>query len=134
MRYEWSSDLETGYRSIDEQHKQLFETLNDLLWTCQHGGHHDEVKKTMDFLVNYTVKHFADEEEIQIRHNFPEYERHKRLHEDFKLTVSELAERLMQEGASVGLIAEMNSTIGDWLISHIKGEDRKVALHAKGQS
>ena len=134
MQYAWSSELETGYQSIDEQHKQLVTALNDLLFACQHGGHRDELKSTVDFLVAYTIKHFADEEEFQLKHNYPDYERHKLLHDKFKVVASELAERLLQDGATIGLIAEVRSTVGDWLVSHIKGEDIKIALHARGQS
>ena len=134
MQYEWSSDLETGYQSIDEQHKQLVTALNDLLWACEHGGHRAELKTTVDFLVTYTIKHFADEEEFQRKHNYPGYERHKLLHDKFKVVASELAERLLRDGATIGLIAEVRSAVGDWLVSHIKGEDIKIALHARGQS
>ena len=132
-QYEWDSALETGYPDIDEQHKQLVATLNDLLFACKHGTHRAELKKTVDFLVNYTIKHFADEEMFQIEHNYPEYEQHKRLHDNFKLVASELTDRLVREGASISLLAEMHSVIGGWLVSHIQGEDMKIAIHARGQ-
>ena len=134
VQYEWSSELETGCQSIDEQHKQLVTALNDLLWACEHGGRRAELQSTVDFLVAYTIKHFADEEAFQLKHNYPDYNRHKQLHEDFKLVASELAERLLQDGATIGLIAEVRSTLGDWLVNHIKGEDRKIGLHVSGQS
>jgi len=133
MQYEWSSALETGYLGIDEQHKQLVASLNDLLLACKHGTHRAELQKTMNFLVNYTVKHFTDEEAFQLEHNYPEYERHKQLHEDFKVTASELAERLVREGGSIAMLSELHTVIGGWLVSHIQGEDMKVALHARGQ-
>jgi hemerythrin len=133
MQYAWSSELETGYRSIDEQHKQLVLSLNELLAACQHGKHRYELDKTLDFLLVYTTTHFADEEEFQLKHKYPEYERHKRLHDDFKVVASELVQRLMREGATISLIAEVHSTIGDWLVNHIKGEDLKIARHARGE-
>ena len=134
MQYEWVNDLETGYQGIDEQHRQLVSALNDLLFACQHGGHRAELKKILDFLIAYTIKHFADEEEFQLKHNYPGYERHKLLHEEFKVVASELAERLIQEGATIALIAKVHSVIGEWLVSHIKGEDLKITAHARGQS
>ena len=131
MEYIWTKELETGSQSIDEQHKQLVVALNALLFACQHGSHRAELKTVLDFLVTYTVKHFADEEEFQCQHNYPDYKRHKMLHDQFKVVASELAERLVQEGASIALIAEVRSTIGDWLVNHIKGEDLKIAVHAR---
>jgi len=134
MQYAWSSELETGCQSIDEQHRQLVTALNDLLFACQHGGHREELKNTLDFLLVYTVQHFIDEEAFQLKHKYPDYERHKQIHADFKLVASELAERLLQDGATIGLIAEVRSMIGDWLVNHIKGEDLKIGLHVRGQS
>ena len=131
MEYVWTQELETGYQSIDEQHKQLVVALNALFFACQHGRHCDELKAVLDFLVAYTVKHFADEEEFQRQHSYPGYERHKMLHDQFKVVASELAERLLQEGPSIALIAEVRSTMGDWLVNHIKGEDLKIAVHAR---
>jgi len=34
MRYDWTSDLETGNNTIDEQHKQLIAAINNLLEAC----------------------------------------------------------------------------------------------------
>jgi len=133
MDYEWSSDLETGYKNIDEQHKQLFESMNDMLRACRRGAHRDEVVKIADFLVNYTMQHFADEEELQLKHHYPAYTQHKRLHNNFRAVVSGLAGRLAQEGPTLDLITEVYFTIGRWLDSHIKGEDLKIALHVKGR-
>ena len=134
MQYEWSSELESGCPSIDSQHKQLFASLQELLSACQRGEQASELKKTLDFLVDYSIKHFADEEEFQIKHNYPDYERHKRLHDDFKAVASDLVARVTEEGASPKLVAEAHFTVGKWLVSHIKGEDLKIALHARGQS
>jgi hemerythrin len=134
MSYEWSSDLETGYKSIDDQHKQLVESLNELLRACQHGDHRDELKKNLKFLVDYAVKHFDDEEAFQLKYNYPDYEWHKKLHEAYKDQASDLAKRLVKKGPTIALVAEAKSTLGDWLISHIKGEDIKMARHIRGQS
>jgi len=132
--YEWSSELETGFPAIDDEHKQLVSALNDLLIACDSGGHKTELKKTVNFLVAYTVKHFADEEAFQLQCKYPDYERHKQLHENFKLVATDLAGRLLEEGPTIALIAEVKSTVGDWLIKHIKGEDLKIGIHARGQS
>ena len=130
-QYEWSSELETGYETIDEQHKQLVKALNDLLWACKHGGHRSELKTTVDFLVTYTLRHFADEEEFQVRYNYPGYKLHKFFHSEFKAVTSELADRLAQRGPSIGLAEKINSKLAGWLYNHVIGEDTKIVLHAR---
>ena len=131
MQYEWSAELEIGYPSIDDQHKQLVETLNNLLFACEHGSHKSELKKTVDFLVTYSVKHFTDEEAFQIEHEYPDYERHKLLHDDFMRVALELSERLLEEGATVSLTAKVRSTLGEWLVNHIKGEDLQIGFYLR---
>ena len=85
----------------------------------------------MDFLVKYTARHFSDEETFQLRHNYPKYKQHKQLHDDFRIVISNLAERLVQEGVSVSLTLEVGNIVNDWLVNHIKKEDFKMVRHAR---
>lgn len=131
MAYTWSKELETGNEMIDTQHKQLIEAFNNLLEACTTGKAQTDLNKTMDFLIQYTVKHFADEEKLQRQYNYPEYENHKKLHEDFKLVVLDLAEQLKKDGSSISLVTKVNLNIGNWLRNHIKKEDAKIAVHIR---
>jgi len=91
-----------------------------------------KLKDTLDFLVYYTIRHFDDEEALQLQYNYPEYSRHKQLHEDFKVTVGELVQRFEQNGSSTELSNDVNKIIVRWLINHIQHEDLKIALHIQG--
>lgn len=131
MAYAWTEELATGNKAIDAQHKQLFKALNDLMDACSSGQGHAKLDPTVQFLVDYTAKHFADEEKLQQECSYPKYPHHKKLHEDFGRTVGEIAEKLKKEGASTALVCKVNSSIGDWLIRHIKAEDKDVAAHIR---
>ncbi|MDR1193872.1 MAG: bacteriohemerythrin [Peptococcaceae bacterium] len=131
MAYAWSKDLETGNALIDTQHKQLVQAINDLLDACASGKGRAAIEKTLDFLTNYTVKHFGDEEKLQLAHKYPDYANHKKLHDAFKVTVGDLSRQLKAEGPTIILVGKVNSSIGGWLINHIKREDTKVAAHIR---
>jgi hemerythrin len=133
MGYTWSKDLETGNTTIDTQHKQLIQAINDLLAACASGQGRAALDKTLDFLNQYTAKHFGDEEKLQLQYKYPDYPNHKKLHEGFKTTVKELSRRLQAEGPTITLVGKVNSSIGDWLVNHIKREDTKVAAHIRAQ-
>jgi len=133
MQYEWDSLLETGNPKIDAQHKQLIATLNSLLTACYNKNSRAELERTIDFLLVYTVKHFADEEALQKEYDYPDYPRHKQLHEEFKVVAIGLAEQLQQDGYSEALTAEVHSHIGEWLVNHIKGDDLLMALYIKSK-
>lgn len=132
MAYQWSSDLETGNIQIDNQHKQLIGAINNLLEACSTGRGRAELEATTKFLYDYTSKHFADEEKLQISSKYPDYQNHKVYHETFKKVVSDLMAQLRVDGPTVVLIAKVNTAIAGWLINHIKKEDVKVAKHIKG--
>lgn len=133
MKYDWTSDLETGNGTIDEQHKQLIAAINNLLDACSQGKGRDSLKETTTFLYDYTSKHFADEEKLQIASQYPDYPNHKQYHEGFKKVVREIMDQLEKEGPSLVLVGKVNSSIGGWLINHIKKEDVKVAAHIRSK-
>ena len=129
MTYMWKAEYATGNTEIDEQHKQLFKAVNDLISACSSGQGHDVLDPTIKFLVDYTVKHFADEEKLQQQYQYPDFTNHKKLHENFKTTVLKLTKELQEGGTSTVLVGKVNSTIGNWLVNHIQREDKKVADH-----
>jgi hemerythrin len=127
MAYNWDGSLETGNQLIDGQHKQLIAALNNLLDACRSGHGQEELVKTIEFLNGYIVKHFSDEQKIMVKYKYPDYEIHKRYHEDFKVTVRALTKQLSEKGATDELVGNVHTSIADWLLNHIKGDDFKLA-------
>jgi hemerythrin-like metal-binding protein len=127
--YVWDDSVKTGHDLIDEQHKQLFAAVNSLIKTCKEGKGNEELTKSLNFLSDYTIKHFFDEEQLQQEFSYPDYPGHKKLHDDFKATVRDMKIRLIMKGASEELINEVRFNIGDWLVTHIKGNDIKLGLY-----
>ena len=129
--FKWVSSLEIGNAKIDQQHKQLVEMFNSMISACTTGKGRTELQGSLNFLIEYTVKHFNDEEALQKQVGFPDCTRHKKLHEDFKATALGFAEQLKKEGPSLHLVSKLNTTIGHWLKSHIKHEDAKISPYIK---
>jgi hemerythrin len=131
VEYLWDKSLETGNELIDSQHRQLFVAINDFIRICESGKGLDELKKSLDFLTEYTIKHFFDEEQLQKSYNYPDYENHRKYHEDFKKTVRDFSIQLIMKGVSDSLVHDVQAKIGNWLITHIKGQDVKIAAHIR---
>ncbi|GHV71063.1 hypothetical protein AGMMS49928_21290 [Spirochaetia bacterium] len=123
MRYVMDTSFLTGCDLVDSQHSQLFEAINGLLETCEQGADRDGLKKSLDFLSDYTVKHFFDEEQLLKKNGFTDLDHHHQYHEAFKKTVKDLSHEFIFKGASESLIKEVQGKIGTWLIEHIKGQD-----------
>jgi hemerythrin-like metal-binding protein len=133
MEFQWHDYLETGHSKIDNQHKLLVVYLKNLSDAFNGGKGIEEIEKTMDFLIAYTIKHFNDEEKLMAEYKYPEALLHRSYHEGFKKTVAEYIERLRTEGTSEQLAESILSTMGDWLANHIRGDDFAMAAYVKNK-
>ena len=131
MAYQWDSSLESGYDKVDNQHRQLVTALNNLMEASTSGKGDAAVMQTLDFLTGYAIKHFADEEQLQVDYDYPDYLIHKRIHDEFKGTVGELTGRVIKEGPTEEIIGIVSATIGSWLLNHIRGDDFRMATFVK---
>ena len=127
----WDDSLLTGNEDVDKQHHQIFELLSGLVSACEDGTAADKLKQTLAALVDYTVKHFADEEALQIEYSYPGYEQHREKHEEFKVTVGNLVQRFVESGSSAELSRDLNRILVKWLIQHIKSDDKEIGVYIK---
>jgi len=127
----WNDSYELGNAMVDAQHRKLFGLVNDLIKKCEDGSSTEKVRETLDFLVDYAVQHFFDEETLQLENNYPGYEMHKKMHENFKLNVGMFVEQYNENGSSEELNNEVNNFLVRWLINHIQKEDKKIGEYIK---
>jgi hemerythrin-like metal-binding protein len=129
--YLWDDSLAVGVAKIDNQHRQLFDAVNSLIDAIDEGKGEEEVQKAVDFLVNYTATHFAEEEAIQQACGYPDFENHHKIHEAFKKLAIEMAGQMASFDADVYLIKEVKRRFGDWLVTHITGQDSRIGDHIR---
>jgi hemerythrin len=131
MAIEWNEKLATGNSDIDNQHKELIRRFDTLLAACNQKKGKEEVHNLLHFLGDYVKTHFSMEEALQKKHNYPGYSDHKKQHDGFILELHKLEEQLQQEGASFPLVIQTNQTMVTWLIKHINGLDKEMALFVR---
>ena len=127
----WSDEYKLGNQIVDDQHRRLFELVSELIGACNAGHSTENLKETLGFLVEYTVKHFADEEALQIQFDYPDLGHHKQQHEDFKIQVGELVQDFHKSGSSEELCNNVNKIVVRWLTNHIHREDKKIGAHIR---
>ena len=121
-------DVTTGNKTIDTQHKELIERIQNFVTACQNGDSKLKAIKMLDYLDEYTNFHFKEEEKLQENAGYPEYEKHHEKHEEFKKTIQELQEYLQDyEGPTEQFSELVQKNVIDWLFGHIKTYDRSVA-------
>lgn len=130
MYAEFDESLITGNEIIDGQHKELIGKINQLIRCCEESGGKLEAIKMLDYLADYTEFHFSAEEKLQEESDYPGIKEHKEKHEEFKKTVEELHDMLVEEeGPTEAFVNAVNKNVVDWLYKHIKGFDCSVAYY-----
>lgn len=135
MSITWREELAIGVEQIDSQHKELLARFDMLLNACKLGKGKDELTHLLNFLDEYVVSHFSDEEVLQKQSGFPDYEAHREEHAAFIARVKELKTRMDQDGEiTISHLLDTNKMLMDWLLRHITVRDREVGRHIKSQS
>jgi len=126
MRLNWDDSLSTGIINIDNQHKELLSRLSEFLVAMEDGKGKNEIKDTLDFLEEYVIKHFNDEEEIQKKNNYPKYNLQHQQHEAFKEELKKLRDTFDKAGESVLLALNIQGKIINWVKNHIMTLDKEL--------
>ena len=95
----WSNTFSVGVRSIDDQHKELLNLVNDM-YNHIVGDEKAErayFKRVINKAVEYVKVHFATEEKILKAIKFNGYAEHKRAHDSFILKVVEIGRASCRE-------------------------------------
>jgi hemerythrin len=122
----WVAELETGVELVDQQHRELFRRVNMLFDHDQRS----DVKDTLEFVGEYVMRHFADEEALQVASRYPGLQEHKRLHNDLIRIVLDLKDRVSQaaneEDREIAVMS-VNGMVVDLLTDHVLIQDRRFA-------
>lgn len=130
MVIEFSDNLITGNKTLDAQHKELIGRIAALVKVCEEGACGENAVKMLDYLMDYTRFHFAEEERLQIKVSYPNYAEHKARHEEFKKTVETLHKSLEEsKEPTEELTEQVKKLIVDWLIQHVQEADRSLAAY-----
>lgn len=116
----WKNEYNFGIDVIDQQHMRIVALINQL-YAVQSSRQREPVAEVIDELVDYTLSHFAFEEELMEEAGYAFSHAHKRVHEIFVRRVNEYRMRF-QAGEDVA--EELRGLLSRWLINHIRGEDR----------
>ena len=125
---EWTDEFSVGVAEIDRDHQRLLGLLNELHDAAEAGDGQEVLGKVLDGLVHYVSYHFACEEALFLRTNYPDYKEHTRKHQALTATVKEVHEDF-QRGASEALPLQVLEFLKNWLYEDILGADRAFGAY-----
>ena len=123
--FEWKPEYNTNIRIIDEQHKKWIGYINQLYDAMKDGKTKQVLGGILDDLADYTNTHFATEEELLTKHNYPLIIGHKQIHANFVKQVKEYKAKF--ESGNTMMVVEMSKNLKEWLNHHILDTDLKYA-------
>ena len=127
----WNPTLAIGVPEIDKQHMTWFDKADQLFEAGKNRKSAEFVGEMLDFLDDYTKKHFGDEEAYMLSINYPGYPNQKQQHTAFLESLKKLKAEYAQSGGNILVILNANQLVIDWLTKHISTEDKKLGDYAK---
>ncbi|MDO3378665.1 bacteriohemerythrin [Geoalkalibacter halelectricus] len=123
----WSDELSVGVAHLDRQHQQLVDMVNEMFAAMKTGQGDAVIGEILGRLVDYTQKHFFEEERLMKSHQFPDFEEHKAAHTHLVGQVADFQQKF--KAGKVSVSSDLFNFLKGWLINHIQGEDKKYGPH-----
>lgn len=131
---EWTHDLAVGISSIDEQHRELFKRINDLVVAIKEHRCRDEIDGTIRFLEDYARFHFSEEERRMADAGYGGLAEHKTHHAAYLQNIRDLKEQASLprvSGVSYELSVTANQIVVDWIVEHIMKIDKQFGEYVR---
>lgn len=128
----WQPEPAATMAEIDRQHQNLVRIIQNLHRAIAAGRGQEVIESALAQVVNYTIYHFATEEDLMQQHGFPGIVAHRIAHNDLTLKIFGFQEEhaVGKPEAAEGLL----NFLQQWLEEHTWKKDNEFALflNAKG--
>jgi len=129
--FRWEAKYETGNALIDGQHKRLFKQMDSLALALYKGKSKSELNGILGFLENYVREHFTTEEDLMMKNENPEFQKHRSQHLAFRDIIKQFRWELESRGADAYLALKVEKELRNWWMNHILKTDISHAQFLK---
>jgi hemerythrin-like metal-binding protein len=121
----WKTNLSLGNVAIDGDHKRLIDLFNRLHFMALAGDDNQAVAEVLDELLTYVRVHFAREEAMMRRCDYPGFAHHRRCHGEFASRLRGFLADFHARPEQFDMTA-FYDFLADWLLVHVLDEDMKL--------
>jgi len=114
-----------GIDAIDDEHRHIIELVNRINDMLDKRAQYGKLLETLDELLVYTEAHFVHEEQIMVRHGYPDLPRHVDEHRKLQEQIHNLIGKA-RSAPSLFNIELVPAFLADWAVQHILHDDRKL--------
>ena len=127
----WKEDYRINVAVIDEQHRKLAELVSGFYELLASKPDVRQLKHILDELIGFARLHFATEEELMIKYEYPDYGSHSAAHRNVLNQLGALAERL-EDGLRTHS-RPAPSISDDWVTNHLLEKDKPLGRFLNGK-
>ncbi|WP_147819455.1 bacteriohemerythrin [Salidesulfovibrio onnuriiensis] len=128
---QWDDSFSVGVKEIDRQHQRLMELINALHDAMRSGKGNNVMGRILGELKDYTVTHFAYEEDLFSKHEYPGRLAHEAAHRKLVGQVMDFESQFVSGKAAITM--DLMLFLKDWLINHIQKTDKKYGPFLNGR-
>lgn len=131
--YQFTDDCLTGIKTIDDEHRKLFQLINEAIALTEEASDVTVIAKSLlDSLRNYAITHFKNEEAYMEQLNDPELPRQKQEHAAFYQKMTEFTLQKDDPALAKKQLNDLLLFLVRWLYRHILSSDLLIGT-AQGQ-
>ncbi len=126
--FDWKKEYSINIKVIDNEHRKLFEigqSIYDLAMNKHYVDYYDRILDLVDELKEYTVYHFSDEERVMRLYDYPDFDNHKKIHEEFVEKIENVNLNTVDDDQQKAILKLMDF-VYVWIDEHILGQDLKI--------
>ncbi|MFA8434131.1 MAG: bacteriohemerythrin [Marinifilaceae bacterium] len=124
--YAWKEEYNVGISPFDKAHRQIVDLMNQLMLGGYPDGDTPLLHDVLGEMTNYFMEHIKEEEIYLKSINFPEFDEHKRQHDQFIGHTARFCTQALQRKSGLG--REVYNFLEKWFLEHILVEDMKYKV------
>ena len=130
--YQFTDDCLIGVDQIDNEHRRLFELVNEAAnLLMREDINRSDVNTILMELDEYAVLHFRHEEEYMKEINDPELPRQKEMHQNFVNKLKEIKQIDAESNDEETTLVKIVQFVARWLFTHIISSDTMIGVYQK---
>lgn len=122
----WDRSLETGDPVVDHQHRAIHDLFNNLEAVANNDA---EIMRALDFLTEHVMVHFATEEDLMLREEFPKTLTEAHILEHRRLNDAVRDQVLAYRSGQLDSVEPIIAFLREWLVTHVRDCDRQLVDH-----
>lgn len=120
----WNDGHSINVKEIDIQHQKILEMVNSLHTSVEVGLDKKELLALLVKLVEFTHKHFSDEEKLMKKHDYPKLKKHHKEHKTLLKHLDKLVSAV-SKGKHPTFRSDYDVS-SDWAMLHILECDKQL--------